>query len=212
MVAANVVVAGKTPPPRGVRHASRPYNLISTDRSPGDRPEIEAFIAQRFAEAYGARLDRFLPVLVALRDRAGNIVAAAGFGAADDGPLFLERYLALPIESAFTAKAKRPVARQSIVEIGNLAACTPGGTRLLAAAIARLLVDRGFEWAVFTATTPVRNAITRCGLLGYDFGPAERRAMGEALPLWGSYYDNDPRLVGGSLTSAAVALAHAEAA
>lgn len=198
--------------PPGRAPDRRTFTLISVERSSAQRRLIEGFIAQRFAEAYGARIDSFLPVLVALVDRPGNVVAAAGYAAAGDGPLFLERYLDRPIEAAFEASVGRPVARDSIVEIGNLAARTPGGARYITLAITGLLARLGFEWAAFTATRQVRNAIARCALVGHDLGPAPGGAMGEALANWGTYYDNDPRLVGGFLTGAAAALADSELA
>lgn len=199
---------------RPLRHAPehRSFTLISVERSSTQRRQIEAFIARRFGEAYGARIDTFLPVLVALVDRTGTVVAAAGYAAAGDGSLFLERYLDRPIEAAFEASAARQVPRDSIVEIGNLAARTPGATRYITLAITGLLARLGFEWAAFTATRQVRNAIARCGLVPYDFGPAQGSAMGGALPSWGTYYDNDPHLVGGSLTGAAALLAESEPA
>ncbi|HEX9179389.1 MAG TPA: thermostable hemolysin [Burkholderiales bacterium] len=190
----------------------RSFTLISVERTSTQRRQIESFIARRFAEAYGARINSFLPVLVALVDRPGNVVAAAGYAAAGDGPLFLERYLDRPIEAAFETSAGRPVLRDSVVEIGNLAARTPGGTRYIALAITGLLARLGFEWAAFTATQQVRNAIARCGLVPYDFGLASGSAMGEAVVNWGTYYDNDPRLVGGSLSGAAALLAESEPA
>ena len=57
------------------------------------RGEVEAFISAVYRERYGAELQHFAPVLVSLHDEHGECVAAAGYRAADSGPLFLERYL-----------------------------------------------------------------------------------------------------------------------
>lgn len=186
------------------RSGSTPLRLSLVGAAdPVERRRVERFIAQRYAANYGALLGDFLPRLVALGEEDGRLVGAAGFGPASGGPLFLERYLDRPIESALAASAGLPVGRSRVVEVGNLAAVTPGATRRLALTLTHLLADLGYQWVVFTATRQVRNALARCGLFGHDLGPARRAALGAGAARWGSYYEHDPRVIGGSLAHAA---------
>lgn len=67
------------------------------------RAEVEAFVRTIYCERFGAEVRQFAPLLVALCDRHGEIVAAAGYRSAGSGPLFLERYLAAPVEALLGA-------------------------------------------------------------------------------------------------------------
>jgi hypothetical protein len=180
--------------------------MVCADGSHPRRQAIERFIADRYAATHGVRCAHFLPVLVALTDAAGEPYAAAGYAPAGPHELFLERYLGQSVERVFAARTRNEIERATIVEVGNLAATRPGDTRRLIAMLTALLHGAGFAWAAFTATRQVRNAIARCGLLGYDFGRARADAPGIDPQLWGSYYEHDPRVIGGSVSAAAAAL------
>src|SRR5690349_8234318 len=78
-------------------HAAAPRFTVSRPADP-ERAGVEAFIRNVYQQRYGARVREFMPVLVSLRDATG-IVAAAGYRDAGTSPLFLERYLAAPVES-----------------------------------------------------------------------------------------------------------------
>ena len=69
------------------------------------------------------------PQLVALHDDDGGIVAAAGYRSAADGPLFLERYLAAPVEALLGAAGRPSPGRGRIVEVGHLAGGRSGAGR-----------------------------------------------------------------------------------
>ncbi|HSF47183.1 MAG TPA: thermostable hemolysin [Burkholderiales bacterium] len=83
-------------------------------------------------------------------------------------------------------KAGRPVFRESIAEVGNLAALRPGGTRVAIVAVLQLLAELKFDWVVCTATRNVRNALARCGLPPWSLARASREAMGAAADSWGT--------------------------
>lgn len=121
---------------------------------PGRR-EVEDFIGGVYARRYGATIARFAPVLVSLHD-AGGITAAAGYRSAGEGPLFLERYLHLPVDMALARHAARPPARPEIVEVGHLAAGKPGAGRQLMLQLGPHLAQRRFRWAVCTLTRELR--------------------------------------------------------
>jgi len=98
---------------------------------PPARPErrraLEDFIRARFAEHYGARVRHFMPELLGLEAVDGELHGALGCRRAGEQPLFLERYLDLPIEDALAQRYRCAVDRADIVEVGNFAARARAG-------------------------------------------------------------------------------------
>lgn len=190
---------------------------ISTDslapppaRAPGPRLEpmhrthpqragFEAFIAARFARAYGARLTHFLPHLLGVRDALHCWQAAAGYAAAGVQDLFLEQYLESPVEQAIARAAGRPVLRNDVVEVGNLAATSAGMARALIPLLARHLHRMGYRWVAFTATRPLRNSFLRLGLQPLALAAADPARLADGGASWGSYYAQDPVVMAGRI-------------
>ena len=86
-----------------------------------------------YAERYGAHITEFAPVLLALRDAQGALVAAVGYRCAALEPLFLERYLDGPVEQALLGADAPSSARRDMVEVAHLVALKPGeGRRMMA--------------------------------------------------------------------------------
>ncbi len=194
------------PTPALVRGAARRHGGPVMPRllgrlSPG-RDEAERFIAARYLRDYGAVLDHFLPTLVTLPSPAGGLLAAAGLAPAAAGPLFLEHYLDAPVEVAIARRLGRDIRRREVLEVGNLAAGTPGGGRLMIVSLVRLLEGRGVEWIAFTATLSLRNSLARLGIHAHELAPAQASALGVEGVAWGRYYDHDPRVVACSLAQA----------
>jgi hypothetical protein len=169
--------------------------------SPG-RDEAERFIADRYLRDYGAVLTHFLPTLVALPSSGGSLLSAAGIAPAAGGALFLERYLDAPVEQVISRTLGLEVSRPAVLEVGNLAAGTAGGGRLMILTLARLLEGRGFEWITFTATRALRNSLARLGIPAHELVVARRSALGGDGAAWGRYYEHDPRVVACSLHAA----------
>ncbi len=182
--------------------AGRPAPTLSL-HSAGDaaRPEVEAFIASVFRARFGAELRQFAPLLVALRDADGTVVAAAGTRPAADGPLFLERYLDAPVEQRLGAP------RQRIVEVGHLAAVQAGAGRQLIARLAPQLVAQGHQWVVSTLTQELRHLFVRLGIVPQALGVADPAQLGPEAAAWGRYYDHRPVVGAGALAPALQALA-----
>ena len=146
------------------------------------RSETEAFIAAVFTRAHGARIRKFMPLLLGLRNRGGRLTAACGLRAAGGGPVFLEHYLAVPVEQAVAATAAVPVARARVVEVGNLAVAPPGSARELIAALTEYLVADAVRVGGLHRRTgpaqrlpPPRRA-TRASRPRAHRGPSRRRA------------------------------------
>jgi len=176
------------------------------------RVEIEAFIAAVYRERYGAKLRHFAPLLVSLHDEHGNCVAAAGYRAADSGPLFLERYLCGAVESLLPMPTGRRPLRRHIVEVGHLAAVRAGEGRRLILLLGPHLERQGFEWVVSTLTQGLRNLFVRMGVAPLALGVADPAVLGDDAAQWGSYYDHRPLVLAGRLDAALQMLARRGAA
>jgi hypothetical protein len=164
------------------------------------RDSCEEFIAARFQRAYGARVAHFSPHLLGIRDALARWRAASGYTPADGRKLFLEQYLDNPIEVELARCRGRPVARESIVEVGNLAAVSPGSARALIPLLARHLHRLGYEWVVFTATRELRNSFQRLGLSPLGLAAADPARLADDGANWGSYYANDPIVMAGKIS------------
>ena len=177
---------------------SRLFDL--TECHKGDRAEVESFIHDTFDLAYGADVRSFMPRLLAVTLKDGDLMAAFGVRSAGDEQLFLEKYLDLPIEQAIEQKAGVRLDRSKIVEIGNLAAIYPGGVRWMIVALTVMLYEEGYEWVTFTGTSALRNGFHRLGLHPIELCPAgAERLSDEERSRWGSYYDNKPVVMCGNI-------------
>ena len=180
---------------------------MQSPSGPAQRADLEAFIARRFERAYGARLTHFLPHLLGLRGDGGGWQAAVGYAGAAEGPLFLEQYLDAPIEQVLAGKIERPVARERVVEVGNLAAVRAGLARVIIPALATRLREHGFEIAVFTATRELRNAFERLALGPLVLAPADPARLRGSARAWGRYYLHAPTVMGGRISDCLLSLA-----
>lgn len=188
-------LAPRKPP----RHAV-PARLEPVHTSHPSRAEFEDFIAARFGRAYGARVTHFLPHLLGVRDGLGRWQAAAGYAAAGAGGLFLEQYLDRPVEQMLAAALGRPLARDGIVEVGNLAAASAGSARRLIPQLARHLHRLGYRWVVFTATRALRNSFLRLGLKPLPIARADAARLPDGGASWGAYYEQDPVVMAGRIS------------
>jgi hypothetical protein len=173
---------------------------VQLEPVPGAHPQraaFEQFIAKRFLRAYGANVTHFLPHLLGVRDGLAQWQAAAGYAAAHTQKLFLEQYLDRPIEQTLAAALGRPVARENVVEVGNLAASSAGMARALIPQLARHLHKLGYRWVVFTATRALRNSFHRLKLQPLPIAPADPARLPGGGASWGSYYAQEPQVMAG---------------
>lgn len=162
--------------------------------TPG-RAGVEQYIAQKFAQAYGASVTEFMPVLLSL-NCGHRLSAAVGLRAAQQTGLFLEQYLDCPIEQLIGQACERPVSRAGVVEIGNLVATYRGASQLLFILLSLILAQAGFQWVAFTATAQVQKNIGRLGIRTHYLADADPRQLSpEKRQAWGSYYDSRPRVI-----------------
>jgi hypothetical protein len=173
-----------------------------------ERPALEAMIAATYAEKHGARICSFMPTLLALKDAAGSVRAVAGIRAAAGETLFLEQYLDDPVEQALAVAIGRPVGRNAIAEVGNLAARECRSACRLAILLPGWLGERGHEWVVFTATSVVRGILQGLGSRVVELAPASPARLRQRQDDWGSYYNTDPRVMAAYLPAGATLTRH----
>ncbi len=175
------------------RHEAHEASLQLHSQNSCSRSDVEIFIASTYRTFYSAQIREFLPLLLSLETR-NRIQAAAGLRPAACGPLFLEQYLDCPIEQKVATTRRRPIDRDSIMEIGNLSA-THGYSRLLFVLMAAALCESQYHWLVFTATPTVIKLISKLNYQPTFLENASPERIGESASVWGTYYQTHPRVM-----------------
>lgn len=166
--------------------------------SPGRRA-LEAEIRDCYAHHFGARVEEFMPWLLRVTRREDGTRGVIGLRPAFRERLYLEDYLARPVEEAITGVAGHPVSRTGVVEIGQLAVESRQVVVPLFRELVPFLLQQGFGWVCFTATGPVRSLLARAGLAGCELAPATEACVAGRQDAWGDYYRHDPRVIVGDL-------------
>ncbi|MEJ2409562.1 MAG: thermostable hemolysin [Novosphingobium sp.] len=168
-----------------------------------DSPEFQ-LVRRRFMEMHGACVR---PAFGNYRrvERAEQARAALGYRRADSEPLFLERYLDAPVEVAVSAATGKPTMRESIIEIGNLAADDAFAMIELWGSVANDL-GANCEVAVATLTAPLRAMFARIGVPLFVLAPAAA-ARADDPEGWGRYYASDPQVCAGVISQGQKAIA-----
>lgn len=175
------------------------HEVVECGLDSPQRGAAESLVRRAFAAKHGADVHSFMPTLFALRGHRGRFCSVAGFRDAASGPLFLERYLRNPVQQELSCKLDREISRDDIVEVGNLAGSGCGAAYRLALLLPSLLLSRGKRWLVFTATDAVRQMLERQRAPLFELAAADARCVAGGIDNWGSYYDNDPRVLAGYL-------------
>jgi len=176
-----------------------PYRIELQDPDDAGRPALESFVHSTFKRAYGADVRHYLPRLMSLTNHQNELIAAIGFHAAQNDPLFLEQYLDKPIEEVIGNKFDCNVQRRKIMEVGNLAIATAGGARGLILALTSYIKGAGFDWVVFTAVPSLINSFKKMGLELSPLVEARKDRLVADKDQWGSYYDVKPMVVVGNV-------------
>lgn len=183
-----------------------PSEIAATRQAEPDRAHVESFIEQVYAHRFGSVIARHYPTLMNVHDGQGRVLAAVGLRLAAEEPLFLERYLDQPVERALAQAKGGSVDRHGIVEIGNLASADRDASVFLFVTLAAYLRHRQLTYAVVTGTKALRRSFA---LFGFDFvelGAANPEALPDKGASWGSYYERDPKVLGGAIAPACARL------
>lgn len=170
--------------------------------SSASRNSIERYISERFNVSYQANVTKFLPYLLSTQIN-DTLSAAVGFqSATSNTPLFLEHYLDHAIENVMAELTTQTIARNKIVEIGNLTSSRRGSSQMLFILITAILQQAGFEWVVFTATKHVQQILSKLALDTIELCDADPLRLSDRGDSWGSYYNNQPKVLAGNLNYA----------
>ncbi len=178
------------------RYQSHEITSHTVEKSAQSRQEVELFIQTVFMRSYGATITEFMPTLVALRDENGVLMAAFGLREASDESLFLEQYLDNPIEQEVSRHLHRPITRNEITCIGNLAVSNPRNAGVFISHIIQYSLDIGVQWCVATAHHSLQNGLIKQGRDVYPLAEANPTRLSEnEQKRWGSYYKQTPQII-----------------
>jgi hypothetical protein len=175
-----------------------PYGALPFIPKPCEDQNIRQFVADTFMSHYNASIESFCDRLVGVCSPQGKLLAAAGYNLAEEGPLFLEQYLDVPLEQHIHQHLGLEIQRSEIAEVGNLAATQAGGTRQLIELMTQRLHSEGRRWVAFTATQSLINSFHRMGLSPVVLAPALPERVKNAAA-WGSYYLQNPHVAIGDI-------------
>lgn len=178
------------------RYTMQEIHAFIVHENDADRREVETFIRDVFASAYHATITHFMPILVALRDADGYLMAAFGMRDAAHEALFLEQYLDMPIERLLSTQLNQPISRNEITEIGNLAVANPRNAGILIAHVIQQSLEMQVKWCVATAHRSLQNGLIKGGRDVYALHAADMGKLPKSeQALWGNYYDNPPQII-----------------
>lgn len=154
------------------------------------------FVHDQYRHHFDCDLKQFMPShLVLFQDN--EILAVAGFRAADTEPLFLEQYLDVPIETFIDSRLGRAPGREKIVEVGGFAAKDHSSALQLMLALSLKLYDLGFECLVCAANSPIRRCLKLSGFIWEVLGEVDPSRVDARANNWGRYYQSRPQLLAG---------------
>ncbi|MFM2481991.1 thermostable hemolysin [Celerinatantimonas sp. YJH-8] len=174
-----------------------PLQLLTISQEHPYRSMIEAYVTQRYQCAFDAQLETFMPVYLALFQQQ-QLVSVCGIRCAADEPLFLEQYLDAPAETLIASALGETVAREQLIEFGQLASFSSGFSRAHFYLMARQLLTMGYRSCIFTATGPLLALMQRMRLKPQILAAAHADAVANPQQ-WGDYYQHRPQVMGGLL-------------
>ncbi|MEJ2535386.1 MAG: thermostable hemolysin [Gammaproteobacteria bacterium] len=171
------------------------WSLHLVEASHANRDAAQAFIHDAYARVFDADVRDYFPSIITLKDRANGLRGAVGARYAFGQPLFLEQYLHGPVTDLISERTRTPVARDGVVELGNLSVTRPAMTYPFMSLLGGWLRDVGIEWLVFSLTATLRRLFERAGVTMVDLAPADPTRLQPSSTRWGAYYQHDPRIV-----------------
>lgn len=176
-------------------HIRIPRFGLQTASSP-ERAAVEAYIHDRFAGVHCAEVTHFLPNIISLRC-GGEYSAAVGLAPAGVDRVFAEQYLDAPVEQVIGEKLGLQVAREQIVEIGNLVSTWKGSSLLLFIVIGEVMERLGYHYVLFTGTREVKALLARLRYSPIVLADANPDRLPDGGASWGTYYTNNPQVLFG---------------
>lgn len=181
-----------------------------------ERVRLEDFISRVYKKYYHADIEHFYPDLISIETsqidnsarkltqgaaQEQSIKAVAGVRCAKNEALFSEYYLNYSLESELERVYHKPVSRQVVVEVGNLAPESIGQMRWLITTITGFLYSAGYQYIVFTLVPGIYNAFKRMDIPLKLLAEARHECLPEAIKhKWGpEYYRKNPMVLVGDI-------------
>jgi len=158
------------------------------------RSALENTVKEGFLVAYNATLTSFMPLLCQYTTNEGQ--CTLGLRQATS-PLFIEQYLASPVEDFLNES----ISRNKIFELGNLCSTNRRATLAHFIIVNEALQSVGAKHLVFCATNKVRALLRLLGVMCTEIALASSFVVENPLK-WGSYYANQPTVCIASLEQA----------
>lgn len=184
----------------GLIRGQSTFSLVEPDAF--RRSRIEKRIQRGYGLHFGACITGFMTHFACYEHHSGA-AGVIGVRSAADERLFLERYLARPIEDTIDEIVGRPVSRNAIAEVGQFVVDEPRIAADFFRDLVPLLISQGFEWVCFTGTHKIRAILRRIGFNGMPVACGDAGAANESGDDWGSYYENEPIVIVGMLADPA---------
>lgn len=166
-------------------------DVIGCDRHASCRHQVQEFIRKGFYQWYRADVQDFLPLLVTAR--AQNIHSVLGLRT-QTSDMLVTRYLDGGLAETLAAHGIHDV-EGKVAEIGNLYSESHAYTLPLLLTTVKALLEAGFTYALFTATTRVQALFMRYGLQASAICPANPEKLDGKAADWGSYYQAGPTVM-----------------
>ena len=168
--------------------------FISAHIADLQRDTLEQAISKGFQLAYNAKLTAFMPLLCQYTTPRGQ--CTLGLRRASSA-LFIEQYLASPIESFINEQTHR----SDIFELGNLFSTERKATLTNFVIVNEALQHVGAKYLAFCATKKVRALLRVLGVTCTEIALANSFVLDQP-DNWGSYYTNKPTVCLVNLTQA----------
>ena len=172
-----------------------PWQMVDADARDGRRIAAEAYVADRYQQVHGARIEHYQPHLFVAQTPDNPLAGVVGFSCFDDHIGLVEQYLDAPAQEVVSRWVGHDVARSSIMEVGNLAADNLTVVIKLTAFMFHRFHEAGKQWALFTGTDGVRLALRRARIPFVSIQKADPRKLGAEREAWGNYYDSAPEVL-----------------
>ncbi|WP_064604333.1 thermostable hemolysin [Photobacterium sp. J15] len=183
-------------------HNNNNITLKVIDKLHPLRHEVEQYVANRYEHAFHAHLNEFMPIFLAIYDPQNKLLSACGYRVASKEKLFLEQYLNQPANTLISKRYAEIISRDKLIEFGQLASFSPGMSPIHFMLMTNYLVERGFEWCIFTATDTLYAMMCKLKLNPSVLADANPNDIPNADSVWGSYYQHRPRICCGNILAA----------
>ena len=153
------------------------------------------FIRGQYWATHQATLTSLMYQRFALLDSCDMPCAVVGLKPFESSQALVERYLDEPIQQLVSQVLGRRIPRESLIEVGNLAADSLIQSVRLIIFLLHWLKWFGISHAVCTGTEAVRLALKRARVPFQVIGAADPNRLGDERWHWGSYYQNAPQIL-----------------